>query len=555
MKIRETYIRRHATSRSFERGCDYIADGAVRLLANSAKQIKGDVRGTGWTLYRVEAVHDESGDVLARCDCPYEGDGWCKHIVALLLAACAEGEPAKAKPGSLADQLADLADFEREALLIDACRQIPEFAAFAQRWLGTAPTGEKREPVRRDILALARTPDLCEGDSVNGELARLLDRVLCALDADRVAEAIAHLEKATAIAAAEFEVDESDGEFGEFARSLARAWLDAAVMFDGPATRRRALAKRLASWCDQFDDYGVGDELGIAQRVFAESVGKASALLTSDRDLLTELRRARMRVMARRGQIREYLAFARKTGERVSYLRMLICAGEVERAANEAFKLVKTPSQALEFGALFEAQMPEDALKIGEFGLDLDGDRCDDLAHWVRDLALELGRRPLALRAAKAAVLTWPTCDGLRSLKSIAGTEWKSMRSEVLAAVQASPNAEEAIRILADEGLVTEAISKLEQPGVLVSYEALDIVVRSAIHAKPAWAIHTAREQAEQIMDRGQSEYYHHAGRWLTRVRAAYVALDRNDEWQAYRTRLLLSHKRKLKLTAILKTL
>lgn len=533
-----------------------MADGAVRLLASSAKQINGDVRGTGWMPYRVEAVHDESGDILARCDCPYDGDGWCKHIVALLLAACAEGEPAKAKQGSLADQLADLADFEREALLTDACREVPEFAAFAQRWLGTAPMGAKREPARRDVLSLARTPDLFQGDSLNGELPGALDKVLRALDADRVAEAMAHLEKATGIAASEFEViDDSDGEFGEFARSLARAWIDAAIMFDGPVTRRRALAKRLAGWCDQFDDYGVGEELRIAEHVLAESVDKATALLASDRDLLTELRRARMRVMARRGQIREYLAFARKTGERVSYLRMLVCAGEVERAAGEALNLVKTPSEALQFGTLFEEQMPEAALKIGELGLDFDGERYGGLAHWVRDLALELGKRPLALRAAKAAVLTWPTCDGLRSLKSIAGTEWKSMRSEVLAAVQASPNAEEAIRILADEGLVTEAISKLEQPGVLVSYEALDIVVRSAIHAKPAWAIHTARGQAEQIMDCGKSEYYHHAERWLTRVRAAYVALDRNDEWQAYRARLMLSHKRKLKLTAILKTL
>ena len=152
-------------------------------------------------------------------------------------------------------------------------------------------------------------------------------------------------------------------------------------------------------------------------------------------------------------------------------------------------------------------------------------------------------------------MLAWPTCDGLRSLKSIAGAEWKSMRSEVLAAVQASPNAEEAIRILVDEGLIAEAISKLEQPGVLVSYEALNVVVRSAIPSEPAWAIHTARKQAEQIMDRGKSEYYRHAGRWLGHVRAAYKALNRNDEWQAYRTRLLLTHKRKLKLTTILKTL
>ncbi len=556
MKIRETYIRRRATNRSFERGRDCVVNGAVRLLANSVKQIRGDVQGSGWEPYGIEAGYDESGDVLARCDCTYDGDGWCKHIVAVLLAACAENKPARSKNISIAKQLAGLADFEREALLADSCRQVPEFAAFAQRWLGTTPDDAKSELVRRDILALAHTPDLSCGNPFDGNLTRLLDKALCALDADRIGEAMADLEKTTAIAASEFETtDDSDGEFGEFARSLGRAWIDAAIMFDGPATRRRALAKRLAAWRDDFDDYAVGEELGVAERVLAESVEKATTLLTSDRDLLAELRQARLRVMARRGEVKEYLAFARRIGAKASYLRMLVCAGETDRAASEALKRVKTPSEALQFGRLFEEQRPEDALKIGERGLDLRGERYDDLACWVRDLALKCGKRMLALRAAKAAVLDWPTCDGYRSLKSIAGTQWKSVRAEILAALKASQNAEDAIRILANEGLVAEAIEKLEQPGVLISYEALDAVVRSAIQVEPDWAIRTARERAEQIMDPGKSEYYHHAGRWLTRVRAAYEASNRNEEWQNYRTRLLLSHKRKLKLVAILKTL
>jgi uncharacterized Zn finger protein len=129
------------------------------------------------------------------------------------------------------------------------------------------------------------------------------------------------------------------------------------------------------------------------------------------------------------------------------------------------------------------------------------------------------------------------------------------MRAEILASVKASENAEEALLILIDEGFIDDAIQKLEQPHVLVSYETLDAIVRAAIPVDSEWAIRTARDQAEQIMNPGKSEYYHHAGRWLTRVRAAYEASNRDEEWRSYRRRLLLRHKRRHKLVAVLKSL
>ncbi len=554
--IREAYIRRHASSRSFERGGDYFRVGAVSLLANDARQIKGEVQGSGWEPYGVEAMYDESGDVAAHCDCPYDGGGWCKHIVAVLLAACAAGKSRSVKERPLAEQIAELADFEREGLLADACRQVPEFVAFAQHWLGAAPADAKCGPAGREILSLARTPDLFAGESPDSSLSRLFERALRALDDDRASEAIADLAKATARCAPEYEMtDDSDGDFGEFVLSLGRAWIDAAIMFDGPDGKRRALAKRVAEWRDHFDDYGVGDSLGVAVVVLEGSVERASTLLSSQADRLGELQQARLRVLARRGQIEEYLALAKKTGARGSYLKMLVCTGNIERAVIEAPKCLKSPSEVLAFCRLLEEARPEDALEIGEWALNLRGERCDDLACWVRDLALERGNRVLALRAAKAAVLDFPTLDDYRALKSIAGAQWKRMRARILASIKASENAEDALLILIDEGLVAEAIGKLEQPHVLVSYETLDVIVRAAIPVESEWAIRTARDQAEQIMNPGKSEYYHHAGRWLTRVRAAYEASNRKAEWLSYRARLLLQHKRRHKLLAVVKSL
>jgi uncharacterized Zn finger protein len=554
--IREAYIRRYASNRSFERGREYLQSGAVTLLASDARQIKGEVQGSACEPYGVEAIYDESGDLLARCDCPYDHDGWCKHIVAVLLAACAAGESRSVNGRPLAEQIAELADFEREALLADACRQVPEFVAFTQRWLGPAPVDSTREPARREMLALARTPDLSSGSALDSSLERLLDRALCSLDDDRASEAISDLAKATERSAREYEtIDDSDGDFGEFILSLGRAWIDAAIMFDGPDGKRRALATRVGKWSDHFDDYGVGDPFAVAVVVLEESVERASRFFLFQDERPDVLQRAQLRVMARRGQIEEYLVLARETGASGAYLGMLLCTGDIERALSEARKCLKSPSEALQFGRLLEEARPEDALEIGELALSMRGERYDDLAYWVRDLAMERGKRALALRAARAAVLDYPTLDGYRALKSIAGARWKRMRAKILASVKAAENAEDALLILIDEGLVAEAIGKLEQPHVFVSHETLDAVVRAAIPVESEWAIRTARDQAEQIMNPGTSKYYHHAGRWLTHVRAAYQASNRDEEWRSYRTRLLLHHKRRHKLVAVVKSL
>lgn len=555
MRIREAYVRRHASRRSFERGREYWNNRAVTIISNHSHRIEGEVEGSDWAPYRVEVELDESGDPMAACDCPYDSEGWCKHVVAVLLAVAAERKAGAQEGDSIPDQLASLVDFEREALIAEAFREVPEFATFVQRWFSkTLPDGSG-EASRRDMLALARTRDLSAGNAFDGNLEKLFDRALSALDCDRVAQAMATLEKVTSAAAREYEtLDDSDGEFAEFVRSLGRAWIDAAIMLDGDARKSKPLARRVAGWKDGFDEYGVGDEMGVATLVLERSVTEAATLLPHA-DLLSELQRAHLRVLARRGQVERYLSLALTIGENTSYLAMLLCAGEYERAAREALNLVKEPQEALRFGRLLERERPVDALKVGERGLAMRGEGYDELACWVRDLALERGDKVLALEAAEAAVRDWPTRDDYRVLKSIAAAGWKQVRARILEAVRASLNTEEVIRILLEEGLVAEAIQRLERPNVLVSYDLLDTIVQAAIHGDPEWAARTARDQAERIMNAGKSEYYHHASRWLGRARAACQASNRGDEWQVYRTSLLLRHKRKYKLVAIIESL
>ena len=67
------------------------------------------------------------------------------------------------------------------------------------------------------------------------------------------------------------------------------------------------------------------------------------------------------------------------------------------------------------------------------------------------------------------------------------------------------------------------------------------------------WVINNARRRAEEIMDAGKANAYHHAVDWLSKARAAYLASRRQSTWSAYRAELIEKHGRKYKLMGMLK--
>jgi uncharacterized Zn finger protein len=75
-------IRSLCTSESFQRGVQYLREGRVRELEVSESVAIATVRGT--RNYRVEI--DLEKDFESTCTCPYDYEGYCKHIVATLIA-------------------------------------------------------------------------------------------------------------------------------------------------------------------------------------------------------------------------------------------------------------------------------------------------------------------------------------------------------------------------------------------------------------------------------------------------------------------------------------
>ena len=94
-------LRELAGERSYQRGVKYYAEGRVTRLRDEGDRVTGWVEGSDTWRVRLRGHGD---DLRADCNCPaYDDTGFCKHIVAVALAA--NGEPG---PAAEADPAVDV---------------------------------------------------------------------------------------------------------------------------------------------------------------------------------------------------------------------------------------------------------------------------------------------------------------------------------------------------------------------------------------------------------------------------------------------------------------
>ena len=78
-------IQQRCTEQSFTCGLEYFHDGAIGNPTLHGCTLSGTCEGTDIDPYRVTVELMPTGISAAYCSCPYDWEGDCKHIVALLL--------------------------------------------------------------------------------------------------------------------------------------------------------------------------------------------------------------------------------------------------------------------------------------------------------------------------------------------------------------------------------------------------------------------------------------------------------------------------------------
>lgn len=600
----------YATAQSIQRGRDYFREGAVEMLVRRGNELEADVQGSMLRPYRVWIEFRPQGGVSASCTCPYDYGGWCKHIVATLLAYAKQPEVVETRL-PLAEKLAELNKAQLQALLLELADRIPRLNDMIETTLHyillkTAPgsgapvavnTRALRHSVRNAIHSCndwdeGYNDDVCMID----DIVELAEQAQPALEAGDGRTALTILEAVTDELSKHWEMlDEIGEETRTFFDHTLSLWSEALLDPALNAEENEYWVNRLGDWIADFDQT-VADSLKLLQTVVRQGWDDPtlSAILCGEEapgglwgadpppyDQRASITQARLRILERTGQHEAYLHLANAERQYDDYALKLLQLDRVREAITAGLEQPLSDEGLLELArALYERSERESAFQVAEHGLhrlaatalneqassmvaeqEAEFGRCgshsrNELAVWLRDRAAEQGQLERALAAGELAFRIAPSLAAYQKIKPLAGAHWPDVRRSLLEFLRQGEryiSAEIKVDVFLHEQQVDDAIAAVRDHHV--SPQTLARVMDAAIPSQPDWVIAQARQQAESIMDGSKSAYYEDAAQWLRKVRQAYEALGQKARWRAYLDTLCDKHQRKYKLMPLLRAL
>lgn len=584
-KLSEAVIRHHANAKSFQRGEEYYQAGAVISLTQRGNLLQSEVEAREIGTYAVRVKFDGSGITFADCNCAYNFDGWCKHIVATMLVCVRHPENIEQRPTleKLLDSLdylqtqklvQDLVaehphlieDIDRHASLITqplVAQKAATAKSIRKKPLDTAPLRRQVHNILRD--AVSYWEDGYDDDPICEELLGLVQKAVDFCERGDPSNALAFLKAITSSCVDNWDdVDRYGADNEEIVEELNDAWCEAILSFELTLEEKTDLQVNLEGWQDKWNaDFSLALE-GLRQgwdyppllQVLQGNVTRLGAWEAEPPDYADDLALIRLKILEREQRYQEYLYLAEAEGQTQEYLTMLARLGRVEEATKAAQTQVSLMEEAFALAqTLREQEAPQQALDIAQMGLKLRGNCRYELGTWTSNLAEELGDFEVALASRKTAFATSPSFDDYQTIQDLAGDSWKIVKQDLLEILRTylGWNKEAAkVDIFLHEGLIEDAINTVTELG---SYHAdlIHRVMDAAIAHKPDWVIANASKRAEKIMDAGKAEYYKHAVDWLQKARAAYLESGRGSDWSNYKENLIQQHARKRKLMGLFK--
>jgi len=591
-------IQRSTTAQSFARGEDYYATGAVLELVRRGDTLYAEVEGSSYEPYQVEVTLDAQGISSTSCTCPYDWGGWCKHIVAVLLAAVDAPDTVEARPTvdalietldaaqlravvqALVARHPGLIDEIESCVAVQASQASPEPAPSSSAVPPPPrPAAVDPAPFRRQVHSILRSLDRMRSSEaywhvggVVDQVRGLLDRAWELIEAGDGNNALRVLEGITDAYVNEwYNLDDSDGDASAFFSDLGAVWTEAALTADLTPEERAQWIETLAAWQGEIDEYGIDEGFEAAQEALRQGWDYPPLLRVIRDGEITingawenyedapyyadDLAVARLNVLERQGRYQEYLYLAEAESQIVSYVTMLVKVGRVDEAVAYSLEHLTLTEEILPLAQVLHAGGHiQETLRVAGRGLELGGHAKAQLATWLRDVAADAGEPELALNAALTTFKAAVDLEAYRKIQNLAGARWETLRQELLETLRQRTgyNGQAVIEIFLHEGLIDDAIRAL---GDYPHYSTVELVVNAAIESRPDWCIQACKQQAESIMDQGQSKYYQRAAYWLGRAKAAYSSAGRGDEWRVYLDSLLQKHARKYSLVPLLKEL
>jgi uncharacterized Zn finger protein len=573
-KMTENILKSLSSPESFTRGHDLYQSDAVFDTFRQGDLLTGKCKGSSAPFYQIHVQLDEGGIQEASCTCPYDWGGYCKHIVALMLTYV-HSPDAFIEQKNINELLGQL---DKDALvhlitkMVDKNpdlyswlqTDIPAVSAKSQpaQQRNKRKTEVSKTVYKRQIQSILHSLQgyrMSEAYWMMGGMVDQLDHVRDTaydfLEADDAQGALIILTTLLTEVSGSFEqFDDSDGELGGFFSELALPLVEAILSADLSKTERRNLFIELEPVVEELSAYGIDDLdviLAALNLGWSEEVLDEQEDYDYDESILTE---AKLNILERHNRVEEFLQLCFEAGEYRRYILKQIEMGEFEKAKEVAWKTITQASDALMVAkALRDAGYLLDALRLAEKGLDLDGNK-HELGAWLGPIEETQGQIDKAIKAYQAAFTSLPSLELYSIVKKLSGTNWGDLRPVLMQILQASPHMEVLVDVYLSEEEWDKAISIAKKAGEW-NYSLIEKVADAVFPFRPDWVIQASRKQAEGLIAKTQSKYYATAARWLAKMKQAYLASGRKEEWLSYLEGLKSTYSRRPALQAELRKL
>ena len=550
-------IAANASTEVASRGEAYARRGKVLSLESSEGSfVRAVVEGSRPDPYNV-AVRVVETTIEALCTCPFD-TGWCKHIVATIVAAC---DPSVAQPKRRAPK-ASRYDTALDTIFETTSRPATPSQRKRRRAFPPLDPTELRRSVRATMRSLSRmrpSQAYWHVGEVTHELDAVREQAEARIATGDYGDGFAQLSILTGEMTKAWEaLDDSDGLVGDLAREIAATWMRALLGSGITLELRRSFVDSLAKWDATYSDYGLDEAFGAAI---------AAARDGWDEDGPPGLVSVKLDLLEGRGDEQHFLDLALHSGEIRRYALLRVRRGEVTEALaafgaadvseRDVLDVAKALSEsgdtesALVFALRF-AQQPE-ALTSGRYGWSAHDGRLS-IARWVAETAETCGDAATALAAAERRYELSVDEHEYRRIERLAGNAWPEYRRRLIERARTAERGEclDAVNVLLEADLLQDAIAVFDAGKTWVGHDAAyKLFVRAAQEA-PEWAIRNALPLAQDIIGRSDRPRYATAARWLRVVAFAYRSAGRAAEWQALKEALMEKHRAKRALVPLI---
>ncbi|MDZ8054006.1 MAG: SWIM zinc finger family protein [Aulosira sp. ZfuVER01] len=582
-KLSEFTIRRNANAKSFQRGEAYYEADAVISLTRRGNLIQAAVEGNEVHPYQVSLSFNIGGLTSVKCTCPYDAEGWCKHIVATMLVCMRQPENIEERP-TLEQHLNRLDERQTKKLLLQLVAEYPRLIEAIDRhvnWMKSAPVKQQSaktlnshtidtkpfgQKVRQIFREAVRTwEDGYDDDCISEELLSVVQTAVDLCERGDSHNAIAILEAITSSCVENWDdVADYGADNYEIVQALNEAWGEAILTAELTPEEKIDIQVNLETWQDEWDaDFDLASE-ALRQgwdhspliQVLQGNIPEMGVWEEEIPDYADDLALIRLKILERQERYQEYLYLAAAEGQTEQYLTMLGRLGRVDEAIVAAQSQMNTMEAAYALAKTLEQQDSlSEALDIAQIGLNLPGNCLYELGTWTSDLAQKLGNQEAALSALMAAFQVHASFVDYQKIAELAGESWANIQPNLVQIARTSGgwgNESAKVDIFLHEGLIDDAIKIVHE----LNYYHDDLVQQvmdAAISHNPSWVIANASRRAESIMNAAKAESYDLAVQWLKNARAAYLESGRKADWDSYKAKLMQEHGRKRKLMGLFK--